>query len=197
MVFARVGEGAPSHFRLVGETRTCCIRKAMNVRTEADGSVSVFTFREGALAAVGHDLCIRCDAFRIEWSDADKTRVAGFFDLRSLRVLHSVGKDGQAEKISDGDRRTIESHLHSDVLRTQLYPTASFASDVVGEAEVRGRLTICNVTRPIVVTFERTDGFYIARSTIAQTMFGITPFRAMLGALRVRDDVQIRLRVPA
>ena len=57
----------------------------------------VYTFREGLLAAVGHDLCLRVTRFSIEVGDDDA--IIGKFDAGSLRVTGDV---------SSGDARKIE-----------------------------------------------------------------------------------------
>lgn len=70
-------------------------------------------------------------------------------------------------------------------------------------ARLSGHITIAGVSRPLAVdvAHERAGDHIIrARATaaITQSEFGIRPYSAMLGALRVRDMVEIRadLTVP-
>ncbi len=56
---------------------------------------------------------------------------------------------------------------------------------------VDGALTLCGVTRPLVVTLRREAGRLVCEATVQQPAWGITPFRAMLGALRVQADVRV------
>ena len=52
---------------------------------------------------------------------------------------------------------------------------------------------MAGATRP--VTIERTpDG---GRATLVQSEWGIKPYRGLMGALKVRDDVEIVIDAPA
>ena len=64
---------------------------------------------------------------------------------------------------------------------------------------VHGDLTIAGTTRPAALTVM--TGFTTGRprgtvtTTVVQSDFGINPYSAMLGALRVRDAVEVRAEV--
>jgi polyisoprenoid-binding protein YceI len=66
---------------------------------------------------------------------------------------------------------------------------------------VTGDLTIRGTTRPtnLAVTVCADDQAVIVSATVIQTQFGIKPYWAMLGALKITDEVQIRatLTLPA
>ena len=60
-----------------------------------------------------------------------------------------------------------------------------------------GALTIAGTTRPIAFAVQREAGALTAEVEVQQPAFGIRPFRAMLGALRVKPEVRVRASIPA
>ncbi|MBM4281779.1 MAG: YceI family protein [Deltaproteobacteria bacterium] len=112
-----------------------------------------------------------------------------------------VGLDGT---LTDSDRETVREHmLGEDQLAAESFATISFTStacrgDVDGDGtlSVDGDLTIRDVTRPVTwsVTYRvGSDGRLFAQGnlTVSQTEFGITPYSAFFGAVRVADDVDL------
>jgi len=112
-----------------------------------------------------------------------------------------VGLDGT---LSESDRQTVRGHmLGEDQLAAEGFATISFTStacrgdvDGNGTLSVDGDLTIRDVTRPVTwsVTYRvDSDGRLFAQGnlTVAQTEFGITPYSAFFGAVRVADDVDL------
>jgi polyisoprenoid-binding protein YceI len=156
----------------------------------ATASCSVFTFREGLLAAVGHDLRLLVTHFSIELADDDT--IHALFDAGSLRVTGAIG---------DGDRRTIERQAAADVLAARRFPEIRFRSTRVvrdGEhAHIEGELTLHGTTRALRCEAHDDGAHWIAEVTIDQRDYGIKPFSAMLGALRVRSDVRVRVELPS
>jgi polyisoprenoid-binding protein YceI len=156
----------------------------------SSASCIVFTYREGLLAAVGHDLRLAVTRFTIDVGAADA--IDARFAADSLRVENDV---------SEHDRRTIERNAREDVLDARRFPELRFRStEVVRDghiARIAGELTLHGATRPM--TFEaRDDGqHWIAEVRLDQRQFGIKPFTAMLGTLRVRADVLVRVSLPS
>ena len=165
------------------------------------GECSVLTFKEGMLSAVAHDLELRLRAFTVDVHDATHALDARF-ELKSLRVLHAM-KDGRAapSALSDKDKREIERNLEKDVLDSRRWPEARFVSKAVradGDAWViEGELTLCGKTREVRTRAVRVGDRLEARARLHQPHFGITPYKAMLGTLRVQPDVEVRLSIPA
>jgi polyisoprenoid-binding protein YceI len=131
--------------------------------------------------------------------DIDVETAALLNDEPSMR--EEVGMDSD---ISDSDRETVRTTmLGEDQLDAEGHPTLTFTStacrgdlDGNGTLEIDGDLTIRGVTNRVVwpVTYRVTsDGRMFAQGnlTIAQTDFGITPYSAFFGAVRVADDVDL------
>src|SRR6185436_12833380 len=109
-----------------------------------------------------------------------------------------------AHALSARDRRGIEENTRDDVLEARRHPRITFVSTEVvthpdGGATVRGDLTLHGVMRPIELRARRDGEWLAAEIELDQTQFGIRPFTAMLGALKVQPVVQVRVRarVPA
>ena len=167
----------------------------MPVVTEREGEVRVFTFKEGVLSAVAHDLEIAVERFRLEWDDA-RTSVTATFDANSLRVLHAIIRGAPSSALSDRDKRKIEDNIRVDVLQAKRFPEIRFQSTRVDGNRVEGTLTLHGVSRPIATELREEGSRLMADVLLHQPDFGITPYTAMLGTLRVQAGVRVRVAVP-
>ncbi len=168
----------------------------------SSASCTVFTFKEGLLSAVAHDLEIAVTNFSIEVSD-DGGSVHAHFDPSSLRVV-SARVDGRPTPgtLSDKDKAKIAASIRDDVLHVKRHPgpieLTSKKVTVEGDAwRIEGTLRIAGRSRDVTIE-ARTDGAHrVARVRIHQPDYGIKPFSAMLGALKIKPDVEVEVRVPA
>lgn len=166
-----------------------------------DAECLVFTFKEGLLSPIAHDLKIRVERF---WLDVDvgAGTVVAEFETGSLRVVTAMkqGRETPAS-LSDRDKREIASNIREDVLHPDRYPTARFESTRVekeGEAWlVEGDLRLHGTTRRISTRTTPEGDDLVAEVPLHQPDFGIKPYRAALGALKVRPDVRVRIRLPS
>jgi polyisoprenoid-binding protein YceI len=166
-----------------------------------NGRLLLRTGREGLGSKVGHDLTIEVT----DWSGqvdvpesgpADAT-VTARLELGSLTVREGTGG---AKPLSDNDRRDIEATARR-TLGVDRHPTATFESqEVVAEADrggtVRGTLTLHGTTAPVQVRVtELAPDRYHGRAVVRQTAYGVKPYSAFLGALKVRDEVEVQIEV--
>ena len=63
-------------------------------------------------------------------------------------------------------------------------------------ARVEGTLALHGTTRPVAFDAVADERDWRAEVRLDLRDFGIKPYTAMLGALRVRADVLVRIRVP-
>jgi polyisoprenoid-binding protein YceI len=148
------------------------------------GSLEVHTYREGVAAKVGHDLVIEVTT----WAASDDGGVLELTaDPRSLVVRE--GRRG-VKPLTDKDRASIRKTIESDILGTQ---EIAFRSTSVDDGNVKGELTIAGRTQPVEFDLQREGGRVRARVPVVQTRWGIKPYRGFMGALKVRDDVEIVL----
>lgn len=153
--------------------------------------IHVFTFRAGLLAAAGHDLELAATEFSVDVDGAEgpvRARVAA----ASLRLVSHA---------SDGDRRQIERNAADDVLDARRFASIEFAGTRIvrdgNQARVEGTLTLHGATRPLAFTARDDGEKWRAEITLDQRDFGIKPFSALFGTLRVRPDVRVRVSVPS
>ena len=121
-------------------------------------------------------------------------------DLRRLDVVEGTGG---VRPLTERDRADIRTSMQK-VLRTGSHPIARFTSSRVqldgDEATVVGDFFLGGRSRPLELAARRAPGGTIVGSAQAvQTAWGITPYTGLLGALRLRDavDVEVELHLPA
>jgi len=170
------------------------------IATPAEGTtVRVFTFKQGLLSGIAHDLEIAIDTFWIDWTVG---HVSATFDTRSLRVLHAVVAGHPAPNaLSAHDLRKIGQTIADEVLVTSRHPEARFESASVSaegdDFAVRGTLELCGARNELTVRVHREQATYTAELVLDQRNFGIVPYSAMMGAMKLKPEVRVRVRVPA
>ena len=161
----------------------------------------VFVLKEGLLSAVAHDLKLRVDEFEVAIDEPTRS-VAAIFNAESLRVITAM-KDGKDDPgaLSEDNKKQIELNIRLDVLKSREYPDIIFISDSITDGEngyvVRGSLTLHGATQSITMPVRKDKSSYVAEVKIHQPDFGIQPYSAMMGAIRVRPSVIARLTIPS
>jgi len=148
---------------------------------------------------IGHDLVIEAT----RWSakvNADGANVAGSsatatVDTRSFKVISGAGG---AKPLSDKDRKDIEENIDKKVLKTDKFPEISFVSKKVqdnggGKATVHGDLTIMGTARPAIMDITVVGDKATGVMAVKQSDWGIKPFSALMGALKLADDLTIQV----
>jgi polyisoprenoid-binding protein YceI len=168
-----------------------------------DGSLTLHTGVVGSAARMGHSLIIVVD----DWSATVTLSRGTPRSIRLSAILTSLRVEsgsGGIKALSEADCEAIRANalraLHADQ-----HPHVTFESSSVraqGDAlAVEGTLTIADHPRPLstVVALNHGTGKVSARCAVAlrQSEFGVTPYSAMLGQLRVADEVQVELDVTA
>ncbi len=163
----------------------------------ADGELLVLTYREGVAQKVGHDLVLEATAWTaIVEVGADGVPFSLAFDA-DARALHVRRGLHGAKPLTDSDRASIRDNIAGKVLGP---PAIAFRSSGIdpagGELRVAGELTLAGRSRPteFVVALD-TGGQVTGTLVVRQSEWGITPYRALMGALRVRDDVDVTIDV--
>jgi polyisoprenoid-binding protein YceI len=161
----------------------------------------VLTYKEGLLSAVAHDLQIRITRFEIEVDDRTHA-VHARLEAGSLRVLGAV-VDGTLREgtLSDSDKQKIEQNIREDVLDARAHPDVRFVStSVTTEGDgymIQGDLILHGRTRMLTVPVKRRGDELVAEVRLHQPDFGIKPYSAMLGTLKIKPDVTVRCTIPA
>jgi polyisoprenoid-binding protein YceI len=164
------------------------------------GRILLHTFRDGLAAQAGHDLAIEVG----RWSGAltvnDDLSPSGLevqVDMTSLIVREGTGG---LKPLTDRDRREIAVTARK-TLRADRSPGAAFAATTFeagpdGGGVISGTLTLAGQSRPLRLQVRKTGADqYHATTSVVQTQFGIKPYSGFLGALRVRDAVDVDIDV--
>ena len=161
------------------------------------GTIEVRTYREGLGQMAGHDLII--DVGR--WHAAAEVSAEGALSSLELEVdppslqvregLHGV------KPLTDNDRTKIREDIERKVLGAEPISFRSTAVESSGEGvRVQGELTLAGSTR--TGSYElgiSPDGRTHGTLAVTQTEFGIKPYRGFMGALKVRDAVEVAIDV--
>jgi polyisoprenoid-binding protein YceI len=163
-----------------------------------DGTLSLRTGRSGAAAKAGHDLLIHVTAWEatlVAGEDAADTSIELDADGGSLRVREGTGG---MKSLTDDDKAEIARAIDDEILKGQ---AITFRSTQVRPADggglsVRGDLTLVGETRPIAFDLAASgDGALRATVVVVQSDWGIKPYSALFGALKVADEVEVRIDV--
>ncbi len=158
------------------------------------------SYKDGMGAKLAHDLILTASRWNGTLNvDADNPAASSAeltIDARSIEIVEAVGG---MKSLSDKDRRDIGKNIDEKVLNTGKFPTLTFQSTSVSGAEpnfnAAGNMTIVGNTRPANVAINVSGTTVTAKTSISQKDFGIKPFSAMLGAIKLRDDVDFELTV--
>jgi hypothetical protein len=168
-----------------------------------NATVEIRTYREGVASKAGHDLIIEVgewEATLVLADDAAQSTLAFSANPRSLHVregLHGL------KPLSDKDREDIRQNIDEKVLGGHPIAFRSSRLELADDGRhlsVHGELTMAAATRPISAELDiAPDGRVTGSVPLTQTEWGIKPYRGLMGALKVRDSVEVVLdaRVPS
>jgi hypothetical protein len=146
------------------------------------GRIVLRTFRDGLAATAGHDLVIELPRWSGELVvDDDKSpeSLEVRIDIGALTVLEG---SGGLKPLTDRDRREIATTARR-LLSSDQHPEAVFTAN---------RFEM--VTRPLRLQVSQPEpGHYRGTGTLVQSAYGIKPYTAFFGALKVRDAVDIEV----
>jgi len=158
---------------------------------------TVFTFKEGLLSTVAHDLRIRVLRFSIE-ADLERGSVTARFDPRTLRVDCAM-RDGveNPRALSSRDSAEIDRIIQDQVLHTSRFPEITLTSGSISDAfdgwNVSGKLSLHGTLRSISARVLRKGEVLSTEVRLYQPDFGIPPFTALLGTLKIKPDIIVRI----
>ncbi len=162
-----------------------------------DATLSVRTERGGAAARAGHDLLIRVTSWEAELVARDAPEAMSMelaADSTSLRVVEGTGG---MQALGDDDIAKIHRTIDDEVLLRQ---DIRFRSTRVKPEQgghrirVEGDLELVLRIQPITFDLVVDDaGAISASAVVKQSAWGVKPYSALFGALKVRDEVEVAL----
>lgn len=155
------------------------------------------TYREGVGQKIGHDLILEVRRWEATVEVGAQGTVSAIrleADPGSLvvrRGLHGV------KPLSERDRGEISRNIDEKVLlRRPIAFESTATTHAGGPLSVTGRLTMAGATRPAAFELSTSeDGRVEAQLPLTQSAWGIKPYRGLMGALKVRDTVEVVVTV--
>jgi polyisoprenoid-binding protein YceI len=161
-----------------------------------NATLSVRTGRAGAAARAGHDLLIRVTAWEAELAvgEAAETSLQLNADSTSLRVVEGTGG---MQALGDDDVASIHKTINEEILKRDeiAFRSTRVRSEPGGERlHAEGDLTLAGRTEPIAFDLAVDGGGTVrAAVTVRQSEWGVKPYSALFGALKVADEVEVAL----
>jgi hypothetical protein len=155
----------------------------------------VDTRRSGAAAKAGHDLTLEVTTWNGTLRVGEEPSVSAVTlhaDGSALRVRE--GRGGM-QKLGEDDKQNIEQTIDDEVLRStpiDFRSTAVEGDPESGRLLVRGELEFAGRTNPVEFALTAgDDGQITGRATVKQSDWGIKPYSALFGALKVADEIEV------
>lgn len=182
------------------EEKTMVIPAGTYHLTANSGKLSVYTFKEGFLSAVAHDLLIEVTGFSVKLhipaGDIRFASVEAEIQANSLKVICAM-KDGlqRHDLLKEKDKSDIEEATFKDVLHSDRHPVINFRSTNIQERDgayhVEGELALHGVTRPAAFSVKTTGKDLKGKFILSQKDYGIKPYKALLGTLKVKNEIEM------
>ena len=170
-----------------------------------ESSFTIFVAKAGLLSSVAHDHNIGVKSFSGRVTVPAAGPSAGSLELdidaKSLTIL---------DKVSEKDKTEITNNMNNSVLETGKHPKITFRSSSIANFNqtgnratftLNGTLTLHGVTKPIAIPVTIVQEGSLLRATgqytLRQTDFGITPYSAALGTIKVKNEVVIKFNIVA
>lgn len=164
------------------------------------GSLLVKTARTGLGSKAGHDLTIEVTRWEgtavVDTADPANSSVSIDAEVDSFEVREGTGG---VKPLTDSDRADIKKTLREKILLSARYPSIAFRSRTVEGSQdsftVEGDLTIVGTTQPVTVQGSLADGRARGSARVTQSRWGIKPYQAFFGALKLKDEVTVEFEV--
>ena len=173
------------HMKLLDQTTAVC---------------QIFTYKEGILSALAFDLRISVTSFIVELGD-DNTLIEARFDAASLHVDCALA-DGieRRDLLTEASKKEIDQSILKDVLDAATYRFITFSSRSVTKEDssyrIKGILTLHGISREMTFTARNEGNYYKAEAWLNLPEFGIKPFSALFGAIKIKPDILIKTALP-
>ena len=157
-----------------------------------NASLTIRTGRTGGAAKAGHDLVIEVQSWQATLDPEAQPALTLTADSRSLRVLEGTGG---IKSLSESDKGDIKKTIDKEVLKgCEIEFRSSDVQETPGGLSVRGELSLNGKQSPVTFDLAIGEGGRVHGSaTVTQSAFGMKPYSALFGALKVADDVEVAI----
>ncbi len=160
------------------------------------GTLTVRTGKGGAIARAGHNLLIEVQSWGATVQIAPELARSVLeltADSSSLTVLDGTGG---IQALDDDDKSGISQTIDEEVLkRTGIaFRSTSVRPEDGGHLHVTGDLELAGAVNLIAFDLAVSDDRRLSGSaTVKQTAWGMKPYTALFGTLKVADEVQVSI----
>jgi polyisoprenoid-binding protein YceI len=159
--------------------------------------VYVFTFKEGLLSRLAHDLRISVTRFELR---IEQGRVDARFDASSLRVDGVARRERvDATGLSADDKAKIEATIRNDILHAARHPEVRVTGALRrtdGSLTVDAELHLHGHSQELRLPVRSEPQRTFVEVELKPSKFGIPPYKAVAGAIRLQDRIVIRVEFP-
>jgi hypothetical protein len=161
-----------------------------------NGKLTVRTGKSGAAARAGHDLLIDVTSWRATLqlgAELAETQLELTADSHSLRVLEG---SGGLQSLADDDKAGIQQTIDEEVLTGSAIAFRSTAVQAAPDKRlsVTGQLELAGASSSIAFDLQLADdGRLTGRASFKQSDWGMKPYSALFGTLKVADEVQVTI----
>jgi polyisoprenoid-binding protein YceI len=172
----------------------------------SQSALTILVGKAGALSGLGHEHLIAAKAFTgravLPMNEVSRASFVIELDAASLSV--------RDKGISDKDRTQIQSAMQTKVIETARFPKISFRSasltnlqastngytlTITGDLSLHG--LVKRIAVPVVLSITPEQLRATGEVVIKQTDFGIKPYSAAAGTVKVMDVLQIKFEIVA
>lgn len=160
----------------------------------ANGSITIKTYRDGAAKAMGHDLILGLSQWDGTLTVANGgTSVEFSTDASAITVDQGIGG---AKALSGKDKTDIIKSMNDKVVSGPITFKSSAVELSDGGMHVRGELSMAGSTAPADGRLRvGDDGQITGALKLSMSSWGIKQFKAMMGALKVKDEIEVEINV--
>jgi hypothetical protein len=147
-------------------------------------------------ARAGHDLVLEVQRWEATLIVGDEPGGSSLRLEADAGSLYAREGHGGVKPLSDRDREEIRRTNDAKVLRGAPIAFRSTSAEPAGPDRLRftGELTIGSAARPLSFELAADGDELTGIAKVTQSEWGITPYRGFMGALKVRDEVQVIFR---
>src|SRR4029450_2450471 len=151
-----------------------------------NATLTVRTKRTGAASKAGHDLLIEVTAWSATLDPEGDPPLTLSADSRSFRVLEGTGG---VQAVADEAKAGIAQTIDEEVL---VGTPIEFRSTSVEGGRIEGELELAGQRHPLSFQLmDNEDGRLAGSATVRQTDWGMKPYSALFGTLKVADEVEV------
>jgi hypothetical protein len=156
----------------------------------ASGTLTVLTGKGGAASKAGHNLRMEVGSWTATLDLGAQPSATLSADPRSLRVVEGTGG---VMPLGADEKASIPQTIDEEVLKGAPIEFQSNRVEVDGEhVEVEGDLTLFGGSQPVQFVLEvGNDRRVHGSARIKHSDWGVKPYSALFGTLKVTDEVEI------